>query len=921
MSYTSDLTSFQDHWQTPTVYVMDLANRSATWGDDDCRGRGGVVRRSRLFAQLDAAPRVIQVSAPAGSGKTVLVRSWISSTGLQEQAAWAAVDDHESDPQHFWLSVVAALRRTSRGSTLVKALTAAPDLDGWTILERVLRDLAPLNDRVWLVIDDAHEVKSPEILQQLQLLIMRAPPQLRLVLLTRRDLRLGLQRLRLEGNLAELRSADLRFSLTEAREMFGAVGIQPSEAAMNVLYERTEGWAAGLRLAAMSLSGYRDPEQFAAEFSGSERMVAEYLLTEVLERLSEPVRRLLLRTSLLERVNGELADLLTGESGGEQILQDLEQAGAFVLSLDVGRTWFRYHHLFAGLLRRELRHASPDDASRLHLAAARWFADHDCPVEGVRHAQLAGAWELAARMLFDGWLHITLDGQQDTAHKLLADFPVGSIQADPELLTLQAADELNQADFAAAELHLAQAGEQLGVVASQRRGRLRVTLGILRLSLARHLGDLPVVAEEAQRLLAPAAAAGEAGLAMSGERRAHALISLGIAETWTHRHTEAELHLTQGMRLAREMGWPYLELLGRAHSARVALGHSLELGARQSMEAIEMARQHGWSEQPIAGVAYTQLANAELNQGRVQEAGRWLDRAHRILWQELEPAAGMNFHWIRAAFELASGRPQWALDEFRAAEHLAGLLRAPHIGVGWMRAHALQTRLRLGETGYVGGALAKVGEAERETAAMRTVVAGLRLVGDDPQAATLALAPVIDGTVPAGDPVWLMEVLLLDAVARDALGDQLSAWRALDAALSLAEPDRMLYPFIIHPEPELLRRYAGQSTAHNALIARLLALLDGASQVWRGSAALPGRTWALRQPLSQAEMRVLRYLPTSLTVPEIGAELYLSANTIRTHMRHLYDKLDVHRRHEAVDRARLLGFIAPPPHGQLDTAR
>jgi LuxR family transcriptional regulator, maltose regulon positive regulatory protein len=271
-------------------------------------------------------------------------------------------------------------------------------LDGWALVEGLLSDLAPLADPVWLVMDDVHEL-GPDTLRQLELLVMRAPPRLRFVLAARHDVRLGLHRLRLDGGLAEIRAWDLKFTRAEAGELFIAAGVDLDESALAVLHERTEGWAAGLRLAA--LAGHPDPGRFAAEFSGSERMVAEYLLAEVLERQSESVRRLLLRTSVLERVNGELAELLTGDDGGERMLQDLEQAGAFVVSLDPARTWFRYHQMFAGLLRLELRRAAPGEVTRLHTAAAGWFAAHGFAVEAVRHAQAAQDWELAARLLAD----------------------------------------------------------------------------------------------------------------------------------------------------------------------------------------------------------------------------------------------------------------------------------------------------------------------------------------------------------------------------------------------------------------------------------------------------------------------------------------------------------------------------------------
>jgi LuxR family maltose regulon positive regulatory protein len=255
------------------------------------------------------------------------------------------------------------------------------------MVEQLLDDLGTLRERVWLIVDDLQELDCDTTLAQLERLVHRAPPELRIVLAARHGLRLALHQLRLEGELTELRAADLRFTPAEARALLDAAGAQLADPALASLVERTEGWAAGLRLAALSLAGHGDPERFAAEFCGSERTVAEYLLAEVLDRQSEQVRRLLLRTSVLERVNGELADLLTGDSGGERILQELEIANAFVVSVDAARSWFRCHRLFADLLQLELRRTAPGEVTELHRLAAQWFADHGFGVEAARHAQ------------------------------------------------------------------------------------------------------------------------------------------------------------------------------------------------------------------------------------------------------------------------------------------------------------------------------------------------------------------------------------------------------------------------------------------------------------------------------------------------------------------------------------------------------
>ena len=283
------------------------------------------------------------------------------------------------------------------------------------------------------------------------------------MLATRHDVRLGLHRLRLEGELTELRVDDLRFSLAEAGALFDAVGVDLPGPTLTRLVDRTEGWAAGLRLAALSLAGRPDPERFAREFSGSDRTVAEYLLAEVLGRRSLDVQRLLLRTSVLEQVNGELADLLTGGSGGERVLQDLEEANAFVVSLDAARSWFRYHHLFSDLLNLELRRLEPEEVAALHRAASGWFAGHGYPVEAVRHAQAARDRGLASRLLADHWPGLYLGGQEMTVHTLMAGFPAGAYPADAELAAIAAADELAQGSLRAAERYLGLAEQGVGV--------------------------------------------------------------------------------------------------------------------------------------------------------------------------------------------------------------------------------------------------------------------------------------------------------------------------------------------------------------------------------------------------------------------------------------------------------------------------
>jgi len=891
---------------------VDAGQKSAAAGRVAGLGASGVVARPELVERLGAA-RVTVVVAPAGSGKTMLLRSWISQEVLDGRVAWVAVGRDDRDPRRFWLSAVGALRRTVPGSAQVRALTAAPDLDGWAITERLLADLVPLAGPLWLVIEDVHEL-GPDALRQLELLIMRAPARLQFVLTSRRDVRLGLHRLRLEGELAEVRAADLRFSLAEAQELFATARVELPGTAVAVLHERTEGWAAGLRLAALAAAGHPDPVRFAAEFSGSERTVAEYLLAEVLGRQPEPVRRLLLRTSILEQVNGELAGLLTGDLDDERVLQDLEAANAFVVSLDAHRSWFRYHQMFAGLLRLELRRTEPGEVAGLHHAAAGWFAANRYPVQAVRHAQAAEDWALAAQLLADHWPGLHLDGQGTIVHELLAGFPAQARVLEAELAALAAGDELARGSLEAAEGYLGLAGQ--ASVPAERRGQCEVLLGIVRLLYARQRGNLVAVAEEAQRLQAAA----ESQLAAQSHRgedlQALALISLGSTELWTTRSEEAFEHLEQGVALARRVGRPFLEFTGLAHLAVAEIARPFagpaELGrpsarsAERAGQAIELARRHGWTGEPAFGVACRALGAALAWQGRHEEAEPWVQRGERSVTADTEPAAAAGVAFSRGIIEVARRRDQEALAAFRAAEQLAGRLNDANPVLPQARALQMLALVRLGDTEHAEQALAGLDQRARERGEVRLATAALLLAQHDPHQAAAALAPVLDGSISVFPGMWLAIAFLLEASARDALGEPDAAGRAVERALDLAEPDGALLVFLQHPVPALLERQARHRTAHAALITEILGLLAR-----RTSSRPPISPQLLMEPLSESELRVLRYLPTNLTVPEIASELYVSVNTVKTHIRNVYSKLGTHRRTEAVTLARDRGLLAP----------
>jgi LuxR family maltose regulon positive regulatory protein len=353
------------------------------------------------------------------------------------------------------------------------------------------------------------------------------------------------------------------------------------------------------------------------------------------------------------------------------------------------------------------------------------------------------------------------------------------------------------------------------------------------------------------------------------------------------------------------------------------------------VQAIELARRHGWTDEPAAGIAYVVLAIVLVWRGRLEEAEPWIQRAERTVRPEAEPTAGLLVCYGRGLLELARGHYTDALAAFRAAEPLAGLLAAPQLLLRRVQALRLQAMVRLGETERAEHALAELGEQERERGQIRIATAVLRLAQDHPRAAVNALGPVLDGSAPVTRSTWLAQAFMLEATARDALGDRAAAVRAVERALDLAEPDRTLSAFLLYPAPGLLERHARHGTRHAALIAEILTLLPpgppggyggtgsppmpggspGGSSPREMAQSPPRDTPSLRllEPLSRSEIRVLRYMPTNLSTPEIARELSVSVHTVRTHIRHLFAKLGAHGRSEAVARARALGLLAPSP--------
>ena len=771
------------------------------------------------------------------------------------------------------------------------------------MVDRVLSELAGARGGVTLVIDDLHELNSPDALAQLTRLLTNLPPDAHVILATRRDLRLRLHQLRLAGELAEIRAADLRFTERETREFLDVSGVALSEAGAALLHQRTEGWAAGLRLAVLSLAGHPDPDRFVAEFSGSERMVTEYLIAEMLDRQPSDVQQLLLRTSLLDRVNGELADVLTGRPGSERILLSLEDANAFVVSLDPERTWFRYHHLFGDLLRLELRRTLPEQVPGLHRRAAEWFLRHGQLVDGIRHTQAAGDWIDAARLLADHSFSLTLDGQAQTMEALLRAFQPGADHH--ELALVRATVGIAQGRLDEAAAHLAVAESHTGTAPPDRRRRLQTAIAALNLSLAGRRGNFASVVEQARFLASPLTGPSDEDIALGSDLRAVALMNLGIVEEWSLGLPDGERHLREGAVLAREIGRPYLEVACLAQLGFASKFRPFAVTRRRCREAIALADRHGWGADPIVAPALVTLAANLAWTGEFDEAERWLQRTTRALQTDTGPGIRLLTHIVGGFLLAGRGRHREALEEFRAAERLRTQLEGSHAlanqATGWM----LATQARAGPPGEARAGLAALDAEEARSGEVRNADAVICLAEGEPAAALSAVASVLDGTAPVIGYTTVMEAHLLGGLAYRQLGDQRAANRAAEQALTIAERDSVVLPFVMTGSAELLETLPRHETAHAALLADILDLVHVSSLTVKDRSAPP-----LTEELSPGELRVLRYLSTNLSRSEIAGELSVSPNTVSTHIRNIYTKLGVADRSAAVRRARELRLLA-----------
>jgi LuxR family maltose regulon positive regulatory protein len=541
----------------------------------------------------------------------------------------------------------------------------------------------------------------------------------------------------------------------------------------------------------------------------------------------------------------------------------------------------------------------------LHRQAARWFAENGHPLDAIRHAQEAADWYMAARLLVDHGLSLTLDGEQSALHAILQRFPLAAFEADPELMVVRAGDQIARGGLREADAYLALAEGNAGAPSPDRRSRLQIALAVARLSLARRRGDFTDVMQQVEVLAGLSETRSAAEVALGGELRALALMNLGIAEAWSLLLDEAQAHLRDGAAVARDIGRPYLEVGCLAHLGFGVHGESFARARDYCEAAIRLAETHGWETDPVIAPAFAALGGSFTFSGLFHRAEDLLDRAERALQPEVEPATGLLLHLARGMLEAGMDRPAAALARFRAAEQMQTLLVTQHGLAVQVRSFRIAMLLRLGRLEEAATSLPAVEAEDAPWGESLTALASVRQAQGRAEEAIDALGPVLAGTAPVIHAFSAVHADMVAALAWADRGGRRASEAAVEAALELAEQDRLVLPFVMAGGRDLLARHPRHATAHGQLLTEILDILDG------GHTGADAEVPQPVEPLSAPELRVLRYLPGNLTAPELASELFLSVNTVKTHMRRIYAKLGAHNRTEAVRRARALGLLGP----------
>jgi LuxR family transcriptional regulator, maltose regulon positive regulatory protein len=891
--------------------------------------RPGFLARPRLLERLaeGVARELVLVCAPAGFGKTALLGDWARRGG--RAVAWLSLDPGDNDPARFWRHVAAALDRVRPGvAERVAPLLGPPTPPSFEgLVTALINELAAQPERVLLVLDDYHLVEAEPVHASLAFLVEHLPLGLRLVLASRADPPLPLARLRARGQLAELRERELRFTAEEAAALLReAVGPdQPlPDAAVAALVARTEGWAAGLQLAALSLRGDSDVDAFVEAFSGSHRYVLDYLAEEVLDRQPDQVRGFLLATSVLERLCGPLCQAVTGRADSQQLLEQVERANLFLLPLDEQRRWWRFHNLFADLLRARLAQEQPERLQSLHQAAAAWSEAHGLVDDAIRHALAAGDATWAARLVerhLDGLL---LRGESATVQRWFAALPAELVGARPRLLLTQTLLALISGRLEAAD-GLLEAAERAFAVTSEEPyepavGRaasllanVPAMIALYRAALAAFRGDTEGTRAFASRALAEI---GEGEWMLEAYARGH----LALAEWLRGRLPEAEQALASTVAQWRAAGERFLavrfaEFLGQAQRGQGRLDAALGT-YRQALEDVGMP---GRPALPVAGIAHVGMAGVLYERGELDAALNHATEGIELCRRFVPPLATglVALAWIRQA----TGDHAGALEAMDEAGRVAP---SPDLAALLNPVPAQRARLALAQGDVTAAArwtdqrgLHPDDEPSYAREPEYLVLVRVLLAQQAPQPALGLLGRLHDLAAAQARVGSIIEIQGLQALALAGSGDERGALTALAEALRLAAPEGYQRVFVDDGAPmaALLGRLIGAgprgALARTVPLDYLRRLTDAferagvASSRRDGRGAVPG----LVEPLSERELEVLGLLALGRSNQQIAEELVVALDTAKKHVSRILDKLGVANRTQAVARARELELL------------
>jgi LuxR family maltose regulon positive regulatory protein len=903
------------------------------------RAHPDLVPRDRLARRLDEgqARRLTLLSAPAGFGKTTLLADWLHRRGLT--AAWVSLDVGDNEPRRFWSYVIAALATIKSGLGEVAAgLLVSPQPPP---IEAILTELAndvvayletaATNGHLTLVLDDYHAIQMPGIHEALGFLLLNMPPGVHMIVATRADPPLPLSLLRGRGELVELRATNLRFTAGEAAEWLNTcMGLNLPAESLEVLAERTEGWAAGLQLAALSMQGAEDVAGFLQAFTGSHRFVFDYLAQEVLEQQPSAVRDFLLQTAVLERLSGPLCDAVTGGSGGQAMLERLEHANLFLVPLDSRRRWYRYHALFAEFLRSHL--AQLGDAGQvavLHRRAAAWYEQEGAVEEAVGHALQARDFDTAMRLVESHAEEMFVRSELVTLCGWLAAMPEDEIAIRPRLCMLYAWALVATAHPEKAERWVAAieqlVGADVDALAGPRRELLTpqaraalVEVSVLRSTLDMAHGDLPRVLELLQRVLPYLEGEGQPYVFNTPKAlRPAALFTLAIAHELAGNLAEAGPAFARAAELALEDENHHLLPMALSHLAQIQIVQgNLHEAEKTYRRALDTADAMTAPASPLAGIAYVGLGRLLYEWNELAEAESYLTRGIALgrpwlNWETLVPGY-LTLTRLKQAQADTEGAAE-ALDAFLKLEELP----FPPQAASGIAAYEALFQARWGdlEAAARWAADSTIGPDDdvppvREEEAL--ILARIWLAEGRRAGAQKLLARLQEAAEASGRTGRLIQLLILQAVARFAWGQDGAALQALRRALTLAEPEGWVRSFVDEGEPmaEMLSRL-GKSDDYVYRLVAAFAPAPQAAKGARGPGAAAGAeaSQPLIEPLTDRELEVLALIAQGLSNRQIANRLVVSVNTVKTHAKSLNAKLDASNRTQAVARARELGLL------------